>query len=180
MAGFVCLRCGKLVASTARTPNSVTFVTNLERRRLPLLNLTNKEIRQLPPVEHGGTNRQIVISHPTHEARFKKYVKVLAQNKVLGFDTESKPVFSPKARLKPCLVQLASPKLSVLWRLRTLNSSNGRFPMLCSILESKEILKVCRVAVVALVLSHTYTRAHGLVLFHLLQINFNCVISPTH
>jgi len=171
MAGFVCLRCGKLVASTARTPNSVTFATSLERRRLPLLNLTNKEIRQLPPVEHGGTNRQIVISHPTHEAKFKKYVKVLSQNRVLGFDTESKPVFSPKAKLKPCLVQLASPKLSVLWRLRTLNSSNGRFPVLCSILESKEILKVwsslllelLRAAVVAgkPLCSHTHNMLTG-------------------
>ena len=146
MAGFLCLRCGKLVVSTIRTPNSVTFTTSFPfSARLPRLDITSKEIlqlMQLPIVRHGGTRRQVVISHPSAERRLTHYIKTLARNRVLGFDTESRPVFTPKAQLKPCLVQLASSKLSVIWRLRTSNSSNGKFPMLCSILESKDILKV--------------------------------------
>ena len=153
MAGYVCLQCGRLFVSAAKVPYGVSFTRSLPfSARLPHLQLTKEEIELLPELKDGGATHKVVISHPQHETQYEEYIRTLTQSSILGFDTETKPSFAtktvPKPSFatktvpKPCLVQLASSNLCIMWRLRSMNASNGTFPLLHKILESEDIMKV--------------------------------------
>ena len=93
----------------------------------------------------------LLISHPaTQEALYKDVIlSLMAGSKVLGFDTEAKPSFLSGSRRHnpPCLVQLASEEVCVIWRLQikgeSCNYVGTNFPpLLRRILTSKDVLKV--------------------------------------
>ena len=71
--------------------------------------------------------------------RFDNAIRDLASQRMIGFDTETKPVFQPHARRCPtALLQLSSEDTSYLFRLHTL----GVPKPLADILASKSITKV--------------------------------------
>jgi ribonuclease D len=70
---------------------------------------------------------------------YERAIFYLKRQKVLGFDTESRPVFSPGQHNNGvALLQLSGPKKAYLFRLQML----GLRKSLCSILASKNIIKV--------------------------------------
>ena len=78
-----------------------------------------------------------VIDKPGLE--YEKAIFYLRRQKVIGFDTESRPVFAPGQRSHGvALLQLSGPKKAFLFRVQTLGMRNS----LCSILGNRKILKV--------------------------------------
>ena len=70
---------------------------------------------------------------------YERAIFYLKRQKVLGFDTESRPVFSPGQHNNGvALLQLSGPKKAYLFRLQML----GLRKSLCSILANKNIIKV--------------------------------------
>ncbi|MCR5325533.1 MAG: 3'-5' exonuclease domain-containing protein 2 [Bacteroidales bacterium] len=70
---------------------------------------------------------------------YERAIFYLKRQKVLGFDTESRPVFSPGQHNNGvALLQLSGPKKAYLFRLQLL----GLRKSLCSILTNKDIIKV--------------------------------------
>ncbi len=70
---------------------------------------------------------------------FDEAVRYLAAKDVIGFDTESRPCFSPdQPHYGTSLLQLSGAKKAFLFRVKM----TGIPPKLCSILSSKKILKV--------------------------------------
>lgn len=70
---------------------------------------------------------------------YERAIFYLKRQKVLGFDTESRPVFSPGQHNNGvALLQLSGPKKAYLFRLQLL----GLRKSLCSILANKDIIKV--------------------------------------
>ena len=70
---------------------------------------------------------------------YERAVFYLRRQKVLGFDTESRPVFSPgQHNHGVALLQLSGPKRAYLFRVQTL----GMRRSLCSVLSNKKIIKV--------------------------------------
>jgi ribonuclease D len=70
---------------------------------------------------------------------FKKAVSFLRRQKVLGFDTETRPVFSPDQPHHPvALLQLSGPGKAFLFRLMHLGIPQS----LCDILSNPDILKI--------------------------------------
>lgn len=143
MAGYVCLQCGRLCVSAAKASYGVSFTRSLPfSAHLPHLRVTKEEIELLPVLKHGGASRKMIISNPQQEMQYEGFIRTLTQSSVLGFDTEARPAFVSKVVQKPCLVQLASSNLCIMWRLRSMNASNGMFPLLHRILESEDVMKV--------------------------------------
>ena len=65
MAGYVCLQCGRLFVSAAKTPYGVNFTRSLPlSAHLPHLQLTKEEIQLLPVLRHGGAEHKMIISNP--------------------------------------------------------------------------------------------------------------------
>ncbi len=70
---------------------------------------------------------------------FKKAVSFLRRQKVLGFDTETRPVFSPDQPHHPvALLQLSGPGKAFLFRLMHLGIPQA----LCDVLANPDILKI--------------------------------------
>ncbi|MBR5905275.1 MAG: 3'-5' exonuclease domain-containing protein 2 [Bacteroidales bacterium] len=70
---------------------------------------------------------------------YERAIFYLRRQKILGFDTESRPVFSPgQHNHGVALLQLSGPKRAYLFRVQEL----GMRKSLCSVLSSKSILKV--------------------------------------
>ena len=70
---------------------------------------------------------------------YERAIFYLRRQKVLGFDTESRPVFSPGQRNHGvALLQLSGPKRAYLFRVQEL----GMRQSLCSVLANKHIIKV--------------------------------------
>ena len=143
MAGYVCHNCGRFV------PALQGLGSRIFRRYLPLsahpphIQLTRKEIIHFPNLTYPG--KVVIITHPSLEERFEGVINEFAGNKVLGFDTESKPTFQKYQKLYgPCLIQLASRDLCIMWRLRGGAVTSETFPpMLRAILRARDITKVC-------------------------------------
>lgn len=94
-----------------------------------------EEIEKLPLTGFGGKIH--VISHTGLE--YLKAVSYLKSQKFLGFDTETKPVFSPGARHnKVALLQLSGPDQAFLFRLNKM----GLRRRICSILADPSIMKI--------------------------------------
>ncbi len=97
--------------------------------------ITPEEIETLELISFPGDIQVI-----TEEgAQFDAAVRDLASRRMIGFDTETKPIFQPHApRCPTALLQLSSEDTSYLFRLHTL----GLPKPLADILASKSITKV--------------------------------------
>ncbi len=94
-----------------------------------------EEIDKLPLGAFPGTIE--VIDKPGLE--YEKAIFYLRRQKILGFDTESRPVFSPGQHGNGvALLQLSGPQKAYLFRVQLL----GMRRSLCSILANKKIIKV--------------------------------------
>jgi len=70
---------------------------------------------------------------------FSKAITYLRRQKILGFDTESRPSFGPsQPRYGVSLLQLSGPEKAFLFRVKSL----GMHKKLCSILANEKIIKV--------------------------------------
>lgn len=79
----------------------------------------------------------VVIDKPGLE--YEKAIFYLRRQKILGFDTESRPVFSPGQRNNGvALLQLSGPKKAFLFRVQTL----GMRRSLCALLANEKVIKV--------------------------------------
>lgn len=99
------------------------------------ISITPQEIEKLPLVAFDG--KISVISGPGEE--LERAFKYLRRQRVIGFDTESRPVFTPGVRGNGvALVQLSGPDEAFLFRVKEMGSL-GR---LCHIFADPKILKV--------------------------------------
>lgn len=99
------------------------------------LTVTPEEIEKLPLGAFAGKIH--VISRPGIE--YLKAVAYLKSQTVIGFDTETRPVFSPSAKHnKVALLQLSGPDHAYLFRLNLM----GLGRRICSILSNPAILKI--------------------------------------
>ncbi len=95
--------------------------------------IDKQDIMELPLVGFGG-EVMVISSH----SEAKKAVRQMQQEKLLGFDTESRPSFKKGQNHPVALIQLASPERAWLFRIALL----GKTPELNEILGDNEILKV--------------------------------------
>lgn len=78
-----------------------------------------------------------VIDKPGFE--YERAIFYLRRQKILGFDTESRPVFNPGQHSRGvALLQLSGPKRAYLFRVQLLGMRHS----LCSVLSNKKIIKV--------------------------------------
>lgn len=99
------------------------------------ISIANEEIDSLPLGSFPGEIK--VIDKPGLE--YEKAIFYLLRQKILGFDTESRPVFSPGQRSNGvALLQLSGPKRAFLFRVQKL----GMRKSLCSVLGNAKIIKV--------------------------------------
>jgi len=99
------------------------------------ITITPEEIEKLELASFPGQIH--VISHPGLE--FSRAIAYLKKQKVIGFDTETKPVFSPGQHHNGvALLQLSGPDKAYLFRIQKL----GMRARICSILANPNILKV--------------------------------------
>jgi len=97
------------------------------------LTIDKEEINLLPPMDFDGEIVEIV----TPEGA-KRAVEILQKEKVLGFDTETRPSFTKGESYTPSLLQLGTRDSAFLFRLKFF-----KFPEeLISLLENPEVLKV--------------------------------------
>lgn len=97
--------------------------------------ISPEEIEKLPLVSFPGEIQ--VISKPGWD--FTKALLYLRRQKVIGFDTESRPVFTPGQRNNGvALLQLSGPDKAFLFRVQKL----GMRKRLCAILANPGIIKV--------------------------------------
>lgn len=82
-----------------------------------------------------------VITRDTPDEELQRACTELAAEVVLGFDTETKPVFQRGLHNAVALLQLSTPQRAYLFRLNTFESTDRLAP-LQALLASKEILKV--------------------------------------
>jgi ribonuclease D len=95
--------------------------------------ITKDEIRLLPKRTFEG--RIIIID--TFNA-FKKFIPVIKQEKLWGFDTETRPAFKKGTFNKPALIQFASDAYAFLFRLNRI----GLPAELADVIEDPEISKI--------------------------------------
>ena len=149
MAKNVCQRCGRFTHQHAVRALYSPMSYNIFRSyplspHPPHLDLARRDITSLPMLTFHG--RKIVIKG-RGEMKYRRHILRLADNDVLGFDTESPPQYSQL----PSLVQLASEEMCIMWQLnwkdkrrRCLNNKGPTPfpPLLHSILTSPKVLKV--------------------------------------
>lgn len=94
-----------------------------------------EEIEKLDLAAFGG--RIHIIDKKGEE--FEHAIKYLRRQKIIGFDTESRPCFSPsQPHYGVSLLQLSGPREAFLFRIKLL----GMDEKLCSILADEKIIKV--------------------------------------
>lgn len=99
------------------------------------ISINPEEIEPLPLGSFPG--EITVISKPGRE--YYRAIKYLREQSVLGFDTETRPVFSPGQKHNgTALVQLSGPDKAYLFRIQSL----GMRHRLCSLLSNERIIKV--------------------------------------
>lgn len=99
------------------------------------ISITPEEIAQLPRAAFTGT---IVVIDKLDE-RFDAAIRYLRRQKVIGFDTESRPTFSPdQPHYGTSLLQLSGPEKAFLFRIKYI----GMPEKLCAILSHPDIVKV--------------------------------------
>ena len=95
--------------------------------------LSRDYINSLPIIRFEG-DVQVINESETA----KKVVKKLYKEKILGFDTESKPSFKPGVSHPISLIQVSTLKTSYLFQV----NGNGLIPLLEPLLTSKKVKKV--------------------------------------
>lgn len=97
--------------------------------------ITPQELEKLEFVSFPG--RIIVID--TVGAEFNRAIAYLRSQKVIGFDTETRPTFSPsQPRYNVSLLQLSGPDRAYLFRVNRI----GMHRRLCNLMASEKIIKV--------------------------------------
>lgn len=99
----------------------------------PMLRIEKDFISALPLMQYGG---KIVLVEDEKTA--KKAVRALSREKILGFDTETRPCFRKGAGYMVSLVQLCGKNCAYLFRL----DYCGGVPVLFPLFENPKILKV--------------------------------------
>lgn len=95
--------------------------------------ISNELTSQLPAIEFGGE-----ICVVEHERDIEQACKCLAEQPVIGFDTETRPSFRVGVTYRVSLLQLSTPQVCYLFRL-------NRIPLakpILQLLENKNILKI--------------------------------------
>ncbi|MCK5220088.1 MAG: 3'-5' exonuclease domain-containing protein 2 [Candidatus Aminicenantes bacterium] len=95
--------------------------------------LSRDYINSLPIIRFEGDVQVI-----NESVTAKKVVKKLYKEKILGFDTESKPSFKPGVSHPISLIQVSTLKTSYLFQV----NGNGLIPLLEPLLTSKKVKKV--------------------------------------
>ena len=95
--------------------------------------ISNEEAAALPAIEFRGEIRIV-----DNERDIVPACKFLMKQRVIGFDTETRPSFRPGVTFRVSLLQLSTPQLCFLFRLNKIPFAK---PIL-QVLESKEILKI--------------------------------------
>lgn len=99
------------------------------------INVLPEEIEKLPLCTFPG--RIKVITTPGPE--YYRAILYLSRQKILGFDTETRPVFTPGHHHNGvALLQLSGPEKAYLFRVQTV----GMRKRLCAILSNSRIIKV--------------------------------------
>lgn len=99
------------------------------------ISVSPQEIDELPLGSFKGQIK--VIDKPGLE--YERAILYLRRQKIIGFDTESRPVFSPGQRSNGvALLQLSGPEKAFLFRTQTL----GMRRSLCNLLANEKIIKV--------------------------------------
>lgn len=99
------------------------------------LSITPQEIEKLPLAAFEGKIQVITGPGPDYD----RAVKYLLRQKAVGFDTESKPVFTPGQHGNGvALLQLSGPERAFLFRVKEL----GQLGDVCQVLANPYILKV--------------------------------------
>ena len=112
--------------------NSTEIPGLIKNKRFPE-RLGKEHIKTLPVRAFDGKIHLITEINDVSDA-----IKTLRKNTVLGFDTETRPVFRKGVQHDVSLLQLSTPKEAFLFRLNHLGLPNE----LVSILEDSDILKV--------------------------------------
>ena len=98
-------------------------------------NITTEEIDVLPPASFPG---EITVIDSESED-FNRALRYLKRQRILGFDTETKPCFTPRSpHPGVALLQLSGGGRAFLFRVKPLGMKRA----LCSILSNPNILKV--------------------------------------
>ncbi|MDR1762433.1 MAG: 3'-5' exonuclease domain-containing protein 2 [Dysgonamonadaceae bacterium] len=95
--------------------------------------ITKEELNSYEREEFRGT---IVVANDFESS--KKAVERLSENKILGFDTETRPSFRKGNTNNVALIQLASEDFCCLFRLNI----TGYFPHLIELLSNPDIMKI--------------------------------------
>jgi ribonuclease D len=96
--------------------------------------ITKEQLMELPV---GGFRGEIILIYTKKKA--EDAAENLLRHEVLGFDTETKPVFKKGQRQNPiALIQLSTERTAYLFRV----NETGMTPGLRRVLESPDILKV--------------------------------------
>jgi len=95
--------------------------------------ISNEQTALLPAIEFRGEIRIV-----EDERDIAAACKYLAEQPVIGFDTETRPSFRPGVTFRVSLLQLSSPEVCFLFRLNKIPLAK---PIL-QVLESQEILKI--------------------------------------
>ncbi len=95
--------------------------------------ISNEQTALLPAVEFRGEIRIV-----EHERDIAAACKTLAEQPVIGFDTETRPSFRPGVTFRVSLLQLSSPTVCYLFRLYRIPLAK---PIL-QLLENKQVLKI--------------------------------------
>ena len=95
--------------------------------------ISNEQTALLPAVEFRGEIRIV-----EHERDIAAACKTLAEQPVIGFDTETRPSFRPGVTFRVSLLQLPTPTVCYLFRLNKIPLAK---PIL-QLLEDRRILKI--------------------------------------
>ena len=95
--------------------------------------ISNEQTAQLPAVEFRGEIRIV-----EHERDIAAACKTLAEQPVIGFDTETRPSFRPGVTFRVSLLQLSTPTVCYLFRLNKIPLAK---PIL-QLFEDRRILKI--------------------------------------
>lgn len=95
--------------------------------------ISNEQTALLPAIEFRGEIRLVEQERDIADA-----CKLLAQQPLIGFDTETRPSFRPGVTFRVSLLQLSTPTVCYLFRLNKIPLAK---PIL-QLLESKEVLKI--------------------------------------
>ena len=95
--------------------------------------ISNEQTALLPAVEFRGEIRIV-----EHERDIAAACKTLAEQPVIGFDTETRPSFRPGVTYRVALLQLSTPTVCYLFRLNKIPLAK---PIL-QLLEDRRVLKI--------------------------------------